>query len=106
MAIKPGQLCPSPRLLRISIDSCRCDASFEPLELGLKAFDLLFDIFEFLRPFGSAAHYTHPPNQYLIMIDEFADPAEGGLEGREPIRGFFCNIEEYLRAIRNSLLLR
>ena len=48
---------------------------------------------------------AYPLNQYLIMLDECGHPAEGGLEGREPIGRLFRNIEENLRAIRDSLLL-
>ena len=47
----------------------------------------------------------HPPDQYLVMLDERIHPTEGGLEGREPISGLFCNIEEYLHAIDDSLPL-
>ena len=66
---------------------------------------LLPDVFELLRYSVSAMRSGHPPNQYLIMLDERVHPAEGGLEGREPIGRFFRNIEENLRAIRDSLLL-
>jgi len=47
----------------------------------------------------------HPLDSYLIMFDERGHPTKGGLEGREPIRGLFRNIEKYLRPIRDSLLL-
>ena len=46
-----------------------------------------------------------PPDQYLVMLDEGVHPTEGGFEGREPIGGLFGNIEEYLYAIDDSLLL-
>jgi len=39
------------------------------------------------------------------MLDECDHPAEGGLEGREPIGRLFRDIEENLRDIRDSLLL-
>ena len=39
------------------------------------------------------------------MLDERVHSAEGGLEGREPVGGFFRNVEEYLRALRESLFL-
>jgi len=47
----------------------------------------------------------HTLEQYLVMLDECAHPAEGRLKGREPIGRLFCNVEENLRAIRDSLLL-
>ena len=47
----------------------------------------------------------HLPDQYLVVFDERIYPTEGGLEGREPIGGLFRNIEEYLYAIDDSLLL-
>jgi len=47
----------------------------------------------------------HPIDRYLVVLDECVHPAEGGLEGREPIGRLFCDIEENLRAIRDSLLL-
>ena len=50
-------------------------------------------------------HDSHPVDQYLIMLDERGHPAEGGLEGREPIRRFFCNIESHLHKICNPLPL-
>jgi len=49
---------------------------------------------------------THPLAEYLIVPDERVHPAEGGLEGRETIGGFFRDIEEDLYAIHDSLLLR
>ena len=39
------------------------------------------------------------------MLDERAHPAEGGFEGSEPVCGFFRDVQEYLCAIRDSLLL-
>ena len=40
------------------------------------------------------------------MFDERVHPAEGGLEGREPIGRLFRNVEENLYAILCSLFLR
>ena len=40
------------------------------------------------------------------MLDERVHATEGGFEGREPIGGLFCDIEEYLCAVDDSLLLR
>ena len=54
----------------------------------------------------SVVRDTHPLAEYLMMFDERVHPAEGGLEGREPIGGFFRDIEEDLYAIHDSLLLR
>ena len=101
LASVPGQLCPSPRLLGVSINGCRGNVSFEPLQLGLKTFNLLFDTFEFLRSSISVVHNNRKLDRYLIVFDERGHPAEGGLEGREPIRGFFRNVESYLHEIRN-----
>ena len=39
------------------------------------------------------------------MFDKGAHAPEGCFEGREPIRGFFRNIEESLHAVDSSLLL-
>ena len=101
----PGQLCPSPRLLRIFINRCRTNVLFEPAKLGSKTFDLLLDVFKFLRPSMSVVRGDHPLDRYLVMLDERVHSAEGGLEGREPIGRLFRNIEEYLCAIHDSLLL-
>ena len=54
-------------------------------ELGLETFDLLFDGFEFLRPSVSVVHNSRPTDQYFIMFDDCANPAEGGFERREPV---------------------
>ena len=40
-----------------------------------------------------------------MMLDERVHAAESRLEGREPIRGLFRNIQEYLRPIYDSLPL-
>jgi len=66
-----------------------------------KILNLFLDIFEFLRPSASVVHDSHPLYQYLIMLDECAQPAEGSLERREPIGGLFHNIEKHLHTIRN-----
>ena len=101
----PGQFCASSRLLGISIDRCRGDVLFESIEPGFETFDTLLDVFEFLRPFKLVASDSPPPDQYFIMLDEFAHPAEGGLEGREPIGRLFCNVKENLCASQYSLFL-
>ena len=44
--------------------------------------------------------------RYLVMLDERVYPSEGSLERRGPVRGFFCNIEEDLHAVCDSLPLR
>jgi len=47
----------------------------------------------------------HPVDQYLVMPDERVHPTEGGFEGREPIGGFFRDIEEDFCAVDDSLFL-
>ena len=37
------------------------------------------------------------------MFDERVHSAKGGLEGRKPVGGFFRDVEEYLRALCESL---
>ena len=101
----PGQFPPSLRLLRVSINRCRSDNLFEPVELGLKIFDPLLDVFEFLSPPVSALDGTHLLDQYLVVFYESIHTAEGGLEGGKPIGGLFRNIEENLDAFRDSLFL-
>ena len=39
------------------------------------------------------------------MLDERVHPTKGGLEGRKPVGGFFRDVEEYLRALGESLFL-
>ena len=39
------------------------------------------------------------------MLDERVYSAEGGFEGREPIDGLFCDIEEDLCAVDDSVSL-
>ena len=106
MASVPGQFCPSPRLPRVSTDRWSGNGSFEPVELGLKTFYLLFDAFEFLQASVSIVRGSHPLNQYLVMLDECVHSTEGGLEGWEPISRLFRDIEENLDAFCDSLLLR
>ena len=52
----------------------------------MKTLNLLLDTFEFLRSSISVVHDGHALDRYLIMFDERGHSAEGGLEGREPIR--------------------
>ena len=47
----------------------------------------------------------HQLDRYLVMFDESAHSTEGRLERRKPISGLFCNVEEDLRAIDDSLPL-
>ena len=47
----------------------------------------------------------HKLDQYLVMLDERIHSTEGGLQGREPISRLFCNVEEDLHAIGDSLPL-
>ena len=70
----------------ISVNRRRSNVPFEPLQLGLKPFDLLLDVRKLLRPSTSAVHKDRLADQYLVMLDECGHPAEGGLEGKEPIR--------------------
>ena len=51
-------------------------------------------------------HNNHPFNRYLVMPNERVHPAEGGIEGREPIGRLFRDIKENLCTIHNSLFLR
>jgi len=44
----PGQFFTSFRLPRVSVDSCRGNALFKPVQLGFEVFDLLLEIFELL----------------------------------------------------------
>ena len=37
------------------------------------------------------------------MLDERGHTTKGGLEGRTPVGGFFRDVEEYLRALFESL---
>lgn len=53
----------------------------------------------------SATCYGRQLGQYLVVFDERIDPSKSSLKRREPIRGLFCDIEEYLRAVDDSLPL-
>lgn len=66
----------------------------------------LLDILKALRPPMLVAHNSHPPDRYLVMLDECAHPTKGGLERGEPIGGLFRDIEEYLHTVHNPLLVR
>jgi hypothetical protein len=50
--------------------------------------------------------YRFDFDRYLIVLDECCQPSEGGLEWAKPICRLFRNIEEYLGALRGSLLPR
>ena len=101
----PGQFSASFRLPRVPVDSCCGNVLFEPVQLGFEVFDLLLKILELLRASVLVMRDGHQLDQYLIMLDERAHSAEGGLEWREPIGGLFRKIEEDLRAIDDSLPL-
>ena len=58
----PGQLFASYYLLRVSIDSCRGEGLFEPVQLRFKILNLLLDIFKLLRPSVSVAHDSNSPD--------------------------------------------
>ena len=75
----PGQFFASLRLPRVSVDSCRGNAFFEPAQPGFEVLDLLLDIFELLQMPASAVHDGHQLDQYLVMLDERAHSIEGGL---------------------------
>ena len=49
----PDQFFASFRLSRVSVDGCRGNVSFEPVQLGFEVFYLLLEIFELLRPSAS-----------------------------------------------------
>jgi len=95
----------SIRLLGVSIGRCRGDVLPEPIQLGQELLNLLLDIFKFLRATTSVMQDIHPVDQYLVMPDERVHPTEGGFEGREPIGGLFCDIEEDFCAVNDSLFL-
>jgi len=102
LASIPGQS-PAPfRLPRVSVDTGRGNVLFESVQMGSELFDLLLDIFEFLRASMSVVCGGHQMDRYLAMLDEGVHSTEGGLEGREPIGGLFRDIEEDLRAIDDS----
>ena len=103
----PGQFCASSCLFGVFINRRCGDVLLEPIEPGFETFDAFLDVFEFLRRFALVMHDSHPPDKkYFIMFHECAHPAEGGLEGREPIGRLFRDIEEDLRATRYSLFPR
>ena len=102
----PGQLHVSLHLLEIrAIDRCRGKDLLEPVEVGCKLFNILLDVFGFLRPSISAVGDSYPLDRYLIARHECVHLAEGGLEGREPIDRLFHNIEWSLHISCNYLLL-
>ena len=104
-ASAPGQLRPSPRFLRVATNRCCGNILLEPFELGFETFNLVLDIFKFLRAPMSVVHNSHPLDQYLVMFDKSVHSAKGGLEGWKPICRLFCNIEENLCGIHDFLLL-
>ena len=55
----PGQLFASLCLLRVSVDHCRGNVLFKPLQLGLKVFDILLNIIEMLKESMSAVRNNH-----------------------------------------------
>ena len=75
----PGQLLASFRLSRISIDGCRGNILFKPVQLGFEALYLLLDISEFLRATVSAPCNSDQLDLYLVMLDERTHSTEGGL---------------------------
>ena len=105
LASVPGQSLAPFRLPRVSVDIGRGNVLFESVQMGSELFNLLLDIFEFLRTSVSIACGGDQLDRYLVMLDERVHPTEGGLEGREPIGGLFRNIKEDLRAICDSLPL-
>ena len=68
----PGQFLASFRLPRVSIDSCRGNILFEPVQLGFEVFYLLLDISEFLRASVSAVCNDDQLDRYLVMLNERA----------------------------------
>ena len=81
----PGQFLASFRLSRISINGCRGNILFEPVQLGFEVLYLLLDISEFLPASVSIVCNADQLDRYLVMFDERTHSTEGGLEGREPI---------------------
>ena len=67
---------PSPR---VSVDSCRSNVLFEPVQLGFEVLNLLLEIFELLQASVSVVRDGHQLDQYLVMLDERAHSTEGGL---------------------------
>lgn len=89
----PGQLFASSHFPRISVDPRSGDMLFEPIQLRYEPLNLFLGIFKFLRAFASIVCDSCQPDKYLVMLDDRIDTPEGGLEGRKPISGLFCNIE-------------
>jgi len=75
----PGQFFASFRLSGVSVDSCRGNVLFEPVQLGFEIRYLLLEIFELLRAPVSVVCDGHRFDQYLVVLDERVHPAEGGL---------------------------
>jgi len=101
----PFQSSTSVCLLGVPIDRHRRDDLFEPIQLRYELIDLLLDIFGMLGTSVSTVHDKRPLDAYLIMLDDRAHTAQGGLEGGEPIGGLFRNIDENLYTICNPLPL-
>ena len=53
----------------------------------------------------SVVYDGHRFDRYLAVLDERIHSAESGLQGREPISGLVCDIDEDLHAISDSLPL-
>ena len=104
-ASAPGQLFASPGLLGISIDGCCGDILSESIQLGLKSLNLDLDVFGLLPSCVLVVQESGPLDRYLVMLDKCIHSAKGRLEGREPVSGLFCNIEENLCNICDLLLL-
>ena len=75
----PGQFVASLRLPRVPVDSCRGNVLLELVQLGFEVFDLLLEILELLRVSVSVVCESHQLDQYLVMLDERAHSAKGGL---------------------------
>ena len=90
---RPYQFFASSHLPRISVDPRSGDMLFESIQMRYELLNLLLGIFKFLREFVSIAYGSHKPDKYLVMLNDRIDTPEGGLEGRKPISGLFCDIE-------------
>ena len=75
----PRQFSASFRLPRVSVDSRRGNALFEPVQLWFDVCYLLLEIFELLQALVSVVRDGHKLDQYLIMLDERVHSTEGGL---------------------------
>jgi hypothetical protein len=81
-----GQLSASLRLLRVPINRCCGNVLFEPVQQGYKVFHLLLDIFKMLGVSVSVVCGDHPLEyQYLVVLDQGGQAAEGRFEGRVPV---------------------